>query len=491
MARGLSSSGAATTWRVTGLTPELAAGAPGDLYAALPGARAHGAAYAGRRRGGRGGGGAHRPGRREPRGPTRRPGPGGGAAARGRSATWPPGSTATRPSALTLVGRHRHPGQDHDDPARRGRAPGGRRTPSAVIGTVGTRIDGDGREDRADHAGGTRPARAVRGDARARRHGLRDGGLQPRPGDGAGRRRGLRRGRLHQPRPRPPRLPRGRRGLLRGEGLALHAGAGAPRPGQPRRRATAGGCSTRPSIPMRTFSAAGDDADWRAVRRRASRPTARRFTVAGPDGDALRGGRAAGRRLQRGQRALRDRRARGRPGSTRQRSPPASPTVAGVPGRLERVDVGQGCLAVVDYAHKPDAVTAALEALRPLTSGRLIVVIGAGGDRDPGKRPLMGEIAARLCRRARGHRRQPAHRGPGRDPGRGARRRARRRDAAEVRRGRDRREAIALAVRQAGPATPSWSPARGTRPARRSPAWCTPSTTAQVLREELRPVIAR
>ena len=69
----------------------------------------------------------------------------------------------------------------------------------------------------------------------------------------------------------------------------------------------------------------------------------------------------------------------------------------GVPGRLEQVDAGQDFLAVVDYAHKPDAVTAALNALRPLTKGRLIVVLGAGGDRDPGKRPMMGEIAARLA----------------------------------------------------------------------------------------------
>jgi UDP-N-acetylmuramoyl-L-alanyl-D-glutamate--2,6-diaminopimelate ligase len=69
----------------------------------------------------------------------------------------------------------------------------------------------------------------------------------------------------------------------------------------------------------------------------------------------------------------------------------------GVPGRLERVDVGQDFLAVVDYAHKPDAVTAALDALRRQTEGRLIVVLGAGGDRDTGKRPIMGEIAARLA----------------------------------------------------------------------------------------------
>ncbi|MFC7497549.1 MULTISPECIES: UDP-N-acetylmuramoyl-L-alanyl-D-glutamate--2,6-diaminopimelate ligase [unclassified Nocardioides] len=69
----------------------------------------------------------------------------------------------------------------------------------------------------------------------------------------------------------------------------------------------------------------------------------------------------------------------------------------GVPGRLERVDAGQDFLVVVDYAHKPDAVEAAIRTLRPLTDGRVIVVLGAGGDRDPGKRPIMAEIAARLA----------------------------------------------------------------------------------------------
>ncbi|MGI9084520.1 MAG: UDP-N-acetylmuramoyl-L-alanyl-D-glutamate--2,6-diaminopimelate ligase [Aeromicrobium sp.] len=66
----------------------------------------------------------------------------------------------------------------------------------------------------------------------------------------------------------------------------------------------------------------------------------------------------------------------------------------GVPGRMERVEAGQDFTAIVDYAHKPDAVTAVLTALRPVTPGRLIVVIGAGGDRDHGKRPIMGEAAA-------------------------------------------------------------------------------------------------
>jgi UDP-N-acetylmuramoyl-L-alanyl-D-glutamate--2,6-diaminopimelate ligase len=67
-----------------------------------------------------------------------------------------------------------------------------------------------------------------------------------------------------------------------------------------------------------------------------------------------------------------------------------------VPGRLERIEAGQPFTVVVDYAHKPDAVRAALESLRPLTDGRLLVVLGAGGDRDPGKRPLMGGLAASL-----------------------------------------------------------------------------------------------
>jgi UDP-N-acetylmuramoyl-L-alanyl-D-glutamate--2,6-diaminopimelate ligase len=69
--------------------------------------------------------------------------------------------------------------------------------------------------------------------------------------------------------------------------------------------------------------------------------------------------------------------------------------VASVPGRMERVQAGQPFLAVVDYSHKPAAVDGALRTLRPLTAGRLIIVLGCGGDRDVAKRPIMGEIAAR------------------------------------------------------------------------------------------------
>ena len=67
----------------------------------------------------------------------------------------------------------------------------------------------------------------------------------------------------------------------------------------------------------------------------------------------------------------------------------------GVPGRLEPVGHLTGALALVDYAHKPEALAHALDALRPYATGRLICVFGCGGDRDAGKRPLMGEIAVR------------------------------------------------------------------------------------------------
>ncbi len=66
----------------------------------------------------------------------------------------------------------------------------------------------------------------------------------------------------------------------------------------------------------------------------------------------------------------------------------------GARGRLERVGERNGAPIFVDYAHKPDALAKALQALRPYARRRLVVVFGAGGDRDAGKRPLMGEIAA-------------------------------------------------------------------------------------------------
>ncbi len=72
---------------------------------------------------------------------------------------------------------------------------------------------------------------------------------------------------------------------------------------------------------------------------------------------------------------------------------PALEHLTGARGRLELVGVSHGAPVFIDYAHKPDALAKALEALRPAASGRLVVVFGAGGDRDRGKRPLMGAAA--------------------------------------------------------------------------------------------------
>jgi UDP-N-acetylmuramoyl-L-alanyl-D-glutamate--2,6-diaminopimelate ligase len=148
------------------------------------------------------------------------------------------------------------------------------------------------------------------------------------------------------------------------------------------------------TIPLRSFALADESADWRAVDIDLSAGGAT-FTVVGPGvrlaatcplpGDfnvantlaAIAAAAEAGLDPEAVARGIRD--------------------GGGVPGRLERVDAGQDFVVVVDYAHKPDAVEAAVRTLRPLTDGQVIVVLGAGGDRDTGKRPLMGEIAARLA----------------------------------------------------------------------------------------------
>jgi UDP-N-acetylmuramoyl-L-alanyl-D-glutamate--2,6-diaminopimelate ligase len=75
-------------------------------------------------------------------------------------------------------------------------------------------------------------------------------------------------------------------------------------------------------------------------------------------------------------------------------------SVAAVPGRFETVEEGQPFQVIVDYAHTPDSLANILEAARALGSGRLLVVFGAGGDRDREKRAVMGEIAGALADRA-------------------------------------------------------------------------------------------
>ncbi|MEU3571759.1 UDP-N-acetylmuramoyl-L-alanyl-D-glutamate--2,6-diaminopimelate ligase [Kitasatospora sp. NPDC036755] len=149
-------------------------------------------------------------------------------------------------------------------------------------------------------------------------------------------------------------------------------------------------------IPVTTFSATGAaEADWRAVDVRLG-PVGSTFRVLGPEGAEaeasvpLPGPFNVANALA----AITVLVAAGLP---LERAVAGVAAVPGVPGRLERVDAGQPFVAVVDYAHKPDALKAVLASLREVTEGRLHVVVGCGGDRDPHKRGPMGAIAARLA----------------------------------------------------------------------------------------------
>ena len=226
---------------VSGISLSTARVRPGDLYAALPGARAHGADFAAQ---------ALAAGAVVVLTDAGGPGPAAAGHARPRRDRAAPRARAPRRADLRRPRRrparhrrHRHPGQDHHHPRARAGAHRGRRD----LGRHRHRRHPDrgrGRQDPAHHARGAGPARPLRGDARARRRHLRDGGLQPRARARSGRRRRLRRRDLPQPRARPPRLPRRPRRLLRRQGRPLHPRAGPGRADQRRRR-------VRPSAPRR------------------------------------------------------------------------------------------------------------------------------------------------------------------------------------------------------------------------------------------------
>lgn len=150
------------------------------------------------------------------------------------------------------------------------------------------------------------------------------------------------------------------------------------------------------SVPVLTVSATGDpDADWRAENVELG-PDGSRFTVVGPDGH-----KAEARVCLAGpfnvSNALLAIVALTAGGVSLDDAVEGVGRTPGVPGRMERVDVGQPFEAVVDFAHTPDAVETLLRALRPVTSGTLTIVLGAGGDRDRAKRPLMAAAAARFA----------------------------------------------------------------------------------------------
>lgn len=151
------------------------------------------------------------------------------------------------------------------------------------------------------------------------------------------------------------------------------------------------------SIPVRTYAVGRgvDGADWTASSL-DQRPDGSTFTVHGPAGCTVAAAVPLAGEFNVAN-ALAAIAAAAEAGLDPQSVADGIARSAGVPGRLERIETGRDLTVVVDYAHKPDAVDAVLRTLRPVTRGRLIIVIGAGGDRDRGKRPVMGAIAAELA----------------------------------------------------------------------------------------------
>ncbi|MFD7182398.1 UDP-N-acetylmuramoyl-L-alanyl-D-glutamate--2,6-diaminopimelate ligase [Streptomyces sp. NPDC056637] len=149
-------------------------------------------------------------------------------------------------------------------------------------------------------------------------------------------------------------------------------------------------------VPVVTFSAEGHpDADWRAEDVEVG-PFDSTFVAIGPKGERITAKSPLAGPFNVAN-ALSALVALAVAGIDPQQAADGVAAVPGVPGRLERVDVGQPYLAVVDYAHKTDAVESVLRALRKVTENRLHIVLGCGGDRDTTKRMPMGAAAARLA----------------------------------------------------------------------------------------------
>ncbi len=150
-----------------------------------------------------------------------------------------------------------------------------------------------------------------------------------------------------------------------------------------------------PHVEIRTFSTQGREADWTGTTLDADE-AGTTFAVTGPDGRRVVSAVAMPGDFNVAN-AVCALASLGEVGVEMEAAAKGVAAAAPVAGRMQRVDRGQPFTVLVDYAHKPDAVRAILESLRPVTRGALIVVIGAGGERDRGKRPIMGEIAARLA----------------------------------------------------------------------------------------------
>ena len=336
--------------------------------------------------------------------------------------------------SLSRADGHRHHGhrrQDHD----------------VVPGRLGTRGSGcpdrDDRDDRdpdrrsdrrsrraRDDARGARVAGRAAGDGRCRRSGGGHRDDLPRACARPRGRRRLRRRDPHEHDPRASRAPRDVGGVSRRQAVALRPAArGSRHPeatgsARPRRSSTSTirrrGCSsasardagahvitygTEPAADIRATRVSEDGAGvarrHRHVRRRGDdRPP--------PCRPLQRPQRARGRRPRRGARARR--------GSA---CGPGWRTSAVVPGRMERIDLGQPFGVVVDFAHSPASLRRCSTSSRPSAAARgggVIAVFGSAGERDTAKRPQMGRIAGERCSPRRRDRRGPARRGPRRHP---------------------------------------------------------------------------
>ncbi len=143
-----------------------------------------------------------------------------------------------------------------------------------------------------------------------------------------------------------------------------------------------------------TFALDRSDATYRATDLETGL-SGSKFTIAGPDGELALASPLTGRfNVLNVLGAFAAARVLGVPAGTCRE---AIKQAGQVPGRFEAVDEGQGFAVIVDYAHTPDSLENVLRAARKLTDARVLVVFGAGGDRDRAKRPMMGEIAKRLA----------------------------------------------------------------------------------------------
>ena len=226
-------------------------------------------------------------------------------------------------------------------------------------------------------------------------------------------------------------------------------------------------------LPRTTY---GEDADWR-VRELDLRPDGSRFRLLGPDVDVAAGVQLPGAfNVSNAVGAIAALVEAGVPAEVAARGIAELP---GVPGRMEKVDAGQPFLALVDYAHTPDAVATLLEAVRRVTPGRVIVVLGCGGDRDRGKRPAMGRAAAQGADVAVLTSDNPRSEDPAQILAEMAA------GAPDALREVDRRAAIALAVSMAGPGDAVVVAGKGHETGQEAGGVVTPFDDRQVLREEI------